>query len=223
MVKEVVNKQTSSLKKKTSKKAPKVSTAPAPAPAPAPAQAQAPVQEPVSTPVVETPVVDTAPVSDSNDQSGGEPDISQNFKDLLEKLASQANAIKTLTTEVKRLEKRVTKEFKEASRKNKKGTTKKSTDKPKRAPSGFAKPSPISNELSSFLGKNTGIEMARTEVTKYITQYIKDHGLQNPENKRHILPDTKLKNLLNAKDNDEVTYFNLQKYMKHHFPKNTNA
>ncbi len=215
MVKEVENKQTSSLKKKTSKKSSKTSKVTA---------SPAPVLEPVPAPVVETPVVDVpVPVSDTNDQNGGEPDISQNFKDLLEKLASQANAIKTLTTEVKRLEKRVTKEFKEASRKNKKGTTKKSTDKPKRAPSGFAKPSPISNELSSFLGKNTGIEMARTEVTKYITQYIKDHGLQNPENKRHILPDTKLKNLLNAKDNDEVTYFNLQKYMKHHFPKNTNA
>ncbi len=213
MVKEVENKQTSSLKKKTSKKSSKTSKVTA---------SPAPVQEPVPAPVVETPVVDVpVPVSDTNDQNGGEPDISQNFKDLLDKLASQANAIKTLTSEVKRLEKRVTKEFKEASRKNKKGTTKKNTDKPKRAPSGFAKPSPISNELSSFLGKSSGIEMARTEVTKYITQYIKDHGLQNPDNKRHILPDSKLKNLLNVKDNDEVTYFNLQKYMKHHFPKTT--
>ena len=213
MVKEVENKQTSSLKKKTSKKSSKTSKVTA---------SPAPVLEPVPAPVVETPVVDVpVPVSDTNDQNGGEPDISQNFKDLLDKLASQANAIKTLTSEVKRLEKRVTKEFKEASRKNKKGTTKKNTDKPKRAPSGFAKPSPISNELSSFLGKSSGIEMARTEVTKYITQYIKDHGLQNPDNKRHILPDSKLKNLLNVKDNDEVTYFNLQKYMKHHFPKTT--
>ena len=213
MVKEVENKQTSSLKKKTSKKSSKTSKVTA---------SPAPVQEPVPAPVVETPVVDVpVPVSDTNDQNGGEPDIRQNFKDLLDKLASQANAIKTLTSEVKRLEKRVTKEFKEASRKNKKGTTKKNTDKPKRAPSGFAKPSPISNELSSFLGKSSGIEMARTEVTKYITQYIKDHGLQNPDNKRHILPDSKLKNLLNVKDNDEVTYFNLQKYMKHHFPKTT--
>lgn len=211
MVKEVENKQTSSLKKKTSKKSSKASKA-----------TPAPVKEPEPAPVVETPVVDVpAQVSDTNDQNGGEPDISQNFKDLLDKLASQANAIKTLTSEVKRLEKRVTKEFKEASRKNKKGTTKKNTDKPKRAPSGFAKPSPISNELSSFLGKSSGIEMARTEVTKYITQYIKDHGLQNPDNKRHILPDAKLKNLLNVKDNEEVTYFNLQKYMKHHFPKTT--
>ena len=61
--------------------------------------------------------------------------------------------------------------------------------------------------------------MARTEVTKLITQYIKEFGLQNPSNKRHILPDEKLKAILNVTDADEVTYFNLQKYMKHHFPK----
>ena len=208
MVKDVEKKQTTTLKKKTTKKSSKVTKA---------ESTPAPVEP---TPVVETPVVETPAPSDTSDQTAGsEPDISQNFKDLLEKLSSQATAIKTLTVEVKRLEKRVSKEFKEASRKNKKGTYKKSSDKPKRAPSGFAKPSLISDELSNFLGKNSGVEMARTEVTKYITQYIKENGLQNPSNKRHILPDTKLKALLNVKESDEVTYFNLQKYMKHHFPK----
>ena len=214
MVKDLEKKHTTSLKKKTTKKSAKVTNA---APASAPASVPTLVDE---TPVVETSVVETPEVTDSSNQTAGsEPDISQNFKDLLEKLSFQATAIKTLTIEVKRLEKRVTKEFKDASRKNKKGGYKKATDKPKRAPSGFAKPSIISDELSNFLGKNSGVEMARTEVTKYITQYIKEHGLQNPSNKRHILPDTKLKALLNVKESDEVTYFNLQKYMKHHFPK----
>lgn len=96
-------------------------------------------------------------------------------------------------------------------------------DKPKRAPSGFAKPSQISEELCQFLGRPLGTQMARTEVTKHVTQYIKDHELQNPENKRHILPDPKLMKLLNATTEEEVTYFNLQKYMKHHFPASKSA
>ena len=61
--------------------------------------------------------------------------------------------------------------------------------------------------------------MARTEVTKYVTQYIKEQELQDPQNKRHIKPDKKLSKLLGSSDEDDVTYFNLQKYMKHHFPK----
>ena len=92
-----------------------------------------------------------------------------------------------------------------------------------RAPSGFAKPTLISDELCSFLGKPVGTEMARTEVTKSITAYIKEHSLQHAENKRRIMPDTALASLLNVDDSVELTYFNLQKYMKVHFPKSAAA
>ena len=70
-----------------------------------------------------------------------------------------------------------------------------------------------------------GTEMARTDVTKYITKYVKDNDLQNPENKRQIMCDSKLKDLLNVDDTVPVTYFNLQKYMKVHFikPEQPNA
>ena len=61
--------------------------------------------------------------------------------------------------------------------------------------------------------------MARTEVTKYLTKYIKEHKLQDESNRRKILPDNSLQKLLNVSSSDEVTYFNLQKYMKVHFPK----
>ena len=61
--------------------------------------------------------------------------------------------------------------------------------------------------------------MARTEVTKFLTEYISENNLQDKANKRKILPDTPLKKLLNVTSKDEVTYFNLQKYMKVHFPK----
>ena len=61
-------------------------------------------------------------------------------------------------------------------------------------------------------------KLARTQVTKEITAYIKEHNLQNQENKKIILPDKKLGALLNA-GKEEVTYFNLQKFMKVHFIK----
>jgi len=88
-----------------------------------------------------------------------------------------------------------------------------------RAPSGFVKPTLISDQLAVFLGKETGTMMARIEVTREINQYIRDHKLQDPANGRKINPDTKLKNLLVLQATDELTYFNLQRYMSHHFKK----
>ena len=60
--------------------------------------------------------------------------------------------------------------------------------------------------------------MARTEVTREINTYIRAHSLQDKDNGRKIIPDTKLKGLLKIKKGEELTYFNLQKYMKVHFP-----
>ena len=86
-----------------------------------------------------------------------------------------------------------------------------------RRPSGFVVPSHISDELATFLGKPVGTMMARTEVSKEINTYLRVHGLQDQHNGRIINPDAKLRNLLRLRDGDELTYFNLQKYMKHHF------
>lgn len=83
--------------------------------------------------------------------------------------------------------------------------------------SGIAKPGYISPELCKFIGKDVGTEMARTEVIKHVNAYIKNHGLQDAKNKRIIRPDSKLQSLLKTKKNDEVTYFNLQTYMKRHY------
>ena len=89
----------------------------------------------------------------------------------------------------------------------------------KRFPSGFVKPSLISDKLAIFLGKPVGTKMARTDVSKEINTYIRVHGLQCPYNGRRIYPDEKLRKLLNIDNGVELTYFNLQKYMKHHFHK----
>ena len=90
-----------------------------------------------------------------------------------------------------------------------------------RQPSGFVKPTRISKELAKFLGKKEGTEMARTEVTKEINAYIRSHQLQDPENGRIIKADSALSKLLSLSDSDELTYFNLQKFMSQHFAKAT--
>jgi len=115
------------------------------------------------------------------------------------------NAIKTL-------EKKTTRDLKLANKSKKKS-------KGLRKPSGFVKPALISNELANFLNQPHGIELARTEVTKIINAYIRANNLQDPTNGRKIVPDKKLTELLNVKKEDELTYFNLQRYMSPHFAK----
>ena len=96
-----------------------------------------------------------------------------------------------------------------------------SSTNPPRAPSGFAKPTLITSELADFLGKDHGTEMARIEVTRGINSYIREHNLQDHSRRLRIIPDQALRTLLRVPQKDELTYFNLQRYMSHHFVKAT--
>ena len=91
----------------------------------------------------------------------------------------------------------------------------------RKSPSGFAKPNKISNELCDFIGVPHGTEKSRTDITRYINSYVKEHNLNKPTNRRVILPDEKLKAILNVKDGEEVTFFILQRLISHHFPPKT--
>ena len=156
------------------------------------------------------PVVDVTPSTTA-------PEImkySEDFDKIFTQLQGMKNSISQIISDTKKIQKAVQKDIKSAERKQQRAGSKKG----KREPSGFAKPAVISNELCDFLGKPYGTEMARTEVTKYLTAYIKDHNLQQPEDKRRINPDKKLLKLLKLSKDDQVTYFNLQKWMKPHFP-----
>jgi chromatin remodeling complex protein RSC6 len=84
-------------------------------------------------------------------------------------------------------------------------------------PSGFNKPSPISSELAAFLNKPADFQMSRTDVTRALSAYIKEHNLQNPENRKFIIPDAPLASLLHINRDDTLSYFNLQKHLKHLF------
>ena len=88
----------------------------------------------------------------------------------------------------------------------------------KNSPSGFAKPNKISDELCDFIGVPPGTEKSRTDITRFINSYVKEHNLNKPENKRFILPDDKLKKILNVGDKEDINYFILQKLISHHFP-----
>ena len=95
----------------------------------------------------------------------------------------------------------------------------KANNKPKRKPSGFALKVNISDDLKNFMSLNKDDMVARTEVTKFLIKYIKEHNLQNPTDRRIIECDDKLKTLLKVPDGDTLTYFNIQRYMNVHFVK----
>ena len=188
-------------KKSASKKS---AAAPAPTPPPVPA----PEPEPVPAP---------APASSTTLAPSAPTELETLFANFNKKLSELRALESSLVSDFKKLHKATNKHLKEVSKKNKKRRVQ-DPNKPKRAPSGFAKPTPISNELCEFLSLPNKTEMARTEVTKLLTTYIKENNLQDENNKRKIVPDSALQKLLGVSDSDEVTYFNLQKYMKVHFP-----
>ena len=144
-------------------------------------------------------------------------ELVEQFNHIIDSLSQLKTKITDIQQEVKELEKKVKKQVKIYKKE-----TEKSKNKGNRKPSGFAKPTKVTKELCDFLNQKEGTEIARTEVTKTIIQYIQTHNLQNKENTKLILPDDKLKFLLGIDDKEELTFFNLQKYMNKHFlPKNS--
>ncbi len=172
-----------------------------------------------STKKVETPapVVETqaaAPVEEAPVEVAA-PTVIDQFGEFMAKLQAVSSQFSALRTEFRGLERQVSRDLKAAA----KVSAKRKRKTGNRAPSGFVKPTLISNELAAFLGKPEGTEMARTEVTREINAYIREHKLQDKDNGRKIIADKKLTGLLKLKKGDELTYFNLQKYMSPHFAK----
>ena len=167
-----------------------------------------------SAPVAAAPAVvvaATEPVA----ASAGAAGVTE-FSDFMSKLTQLSTLISSLKTEFRALEKRASRELKTATKASQKRAKRKNTN---RAPSGFVKPTLISSELASFLGKTAGTEMARTEVTREINAYIRANQLQDKSNGRRIIADAKLSSLLKLAAGEELTYFNLQRYMSPHFTK----
>jgi len=213
--------------KKSSKTVTETEQVAAPTPVPVVVESAAPVVEKKpKTPKASKGKVDVAPApepvvvapeSTHAEVADAEAPLAEQSVEFLAKLQQLSVMISTLKSEYRALEKKWTREVKSAQ----KVSSKRKRKNGNRAPSGFVKPTKISDELAAFLGKDKGSEMARTEVTRDINKYIRTHNLQDKENGRKINPDTKLAALLKLKKTDELTYFNLQRYMSTHFAKAT--
>jgi len=170
----------------------KATPAPAPAPAPVPTLAS-----PVATETVPAEATQT--------------EYDQALTSMFACMSGMAATIKDMQAKLKIVQREANKAMKAKTGK----TAKKSTSK--REPSGFAKPCKLSKELCTFLGKDEDCLIQRNDATKLIHQYIKENNLQKPEDRRYIIPDEKLKTIVSVPNDVQLSYFNLQTYIKHHF------
>jgi chromatin remodeling complex protein RSC6 len=193
--------------------APAAKAAKAPSTPKAKAADAAPVAAPAPAPAVEG-AEGSAPVAVEVDGAVS----TALYSSVLTKLQSAQAVLASIRSEVNELKRQHARELRAANKANKRRKT-----NANRAPSGFVKPTLISNELAAFLGKPEGSVLARTEVTREVNAYIRNQKLQDKDNGRKINPDAKLLKLLKLKKGEELTYFNLQKYMAAHFAKSSAA
>jgi len=190
-----------------------------------------PIVEPIVEPVVEpvvTPVV--TPVEQTITES-----LKQRFEKLIKSKQDLINELKREIQELRKMQRDLENAVKYASKKTKRKKTPRDDSNP-RKPSGFASPVIVSDDLYAFLaqfGVKSSDPIARTDVTRHITSYIKEHDLQNPEHRREIVPDAALKKLFgpamepkdpnNANSPLVYTYLKLQRYLSAHFPKKASS
>ena len=166
------------------------------------------VAEPKAAPakVVDTVVSDA--VVEGASAASALDDLVTKFTALTALFKETQSALKVLSKEYEKMKKTVSK----SERKRANARTN---------PNGFAKPALITDALCDFLAVPKGTEMSRTDVTRKINAYIKEHNLNKPENKRIILPDEKLRKILNVKPTEEVSFFSLQRFLSPLFVKKT--
>ena len=197
-----------------------VESTPAPAPAEKKAKkTKAPAVEvaaPVSAPAPVLPSeVVAAPAALPSEVPVDVATLSSKLGDFSSKIQQVAALLTSMKSDYKVLERTVARELKQASKS--KGKSRKTSAN--KNPSGFVKPTKISDELIKFLGKEANTEMSRVEVSKEINAYINEHKLKDEKCGRQINPDAKLTKLLKINKDEVLTFFNLQRYLKIHFIK----
>lgn len=162
---------------------------------------------PVTTPVVVAASPEPEkPVAEPGIDTSSLDDLASKFSSLATLLKETQAALKVLSKDYERMKKVISK-------------TERKRANARTNPNGFAKPAKITDALCNFLGVPIGTELSRTDVTRKINSYIKEHNLNKPENKRIILPDDKLRAILGVKPNDEVSFFSLQRFLSPLFVK----
>jgi hypothetical protein len=179
-------------------------------------KAKAPAAEVAApAPVVAAPATTDAPASTDAAAPIDVATLSSKLGDFSSKIQQVAALLTSMKSDYKTLERTVARELKQASKS--KGKSRKTSAN--KNPSGFVKPTKISDELIKFLGKEPGTEMSRVEVSKEVNAYINEHKLKDEKCGRQINPDAKLTKLLKINKDEVLTYFNLQRYLKIHFIK----
>ena len=193
------------------------------APAPVAVEAPTPAKKSGKKQAAPTPAPVTEGVVSTEAAASATPAEAQaatsDYSEFMTKLQQVSSLLSALKSEFRLLEKKSARQLKVSQ----KASAKRKQSSSNRAPSGFVQPTLISDELAGFLGKTKGSKMARTEVTREINAYIRTNNLQDKENGRRINADNNLSTLLKLKKGDELTYFNLQRYMSPHFAKTVKA
>jgi chromatin remodeling complex protein RSC6 len=171
----------------------------------------APVEVAPTTPETDNTTVDVSTV----EVATADVQVKERLEQLSAKLVTIATMVRELQNEIKVAEKELVKVVKANSKKSKRRVNNSGA---KKTPSGFAKPTPLTDALCDFLGVAKGTELARTDVTRRINAYIKEHNLQDPSDKRKIHPDNKLSTVL-APSDEPYSFFSLQRSIKHNFIK----
>lgn len=174
---------------------------------------RAPKKEAAPAATVATTDAPAEQASEGSDKTDLSTELNDEISELLKNVQARSALDSAIKASVKSIEKKVARMTKIME----KSTKKKRTGQNK--VSGFEKPTAISDELAKFVGEPVGAFLARTAISKKIHEYVKSNNLQDPKNRRIIHPDAKLKKLLKTGPNDELSYFNLQKYLKVHFKK----
>ena len=191
----------------------------APAPKKAAAKKTAKAEATVASPAAASPapvVVSSTPVEAAPVTSAPVTTLDDDMKALHTLASSVRESLSALQSGLKRLEKRVHRDMKDARKRRRRVKLDENGVEVKRAPSIFERPTQVTAELLTFLGRPAASLMSRSEVTKAVNDYVKANNLKN---KHDIKPDAPLRKLLAIGEGEPLTYFNLQRYLNRHYIK----
>jgi len=212
------------------KKTPVPAATPASATAAAPKAAKTPAKKAAAKAEVTVPVVDAAAaaapaVAADAAETRSAATILATLQESLKALGTETQTrVRALVAEATEAVKALKRDVRNSKRRVKKDPATMTPEErtaweARRANNAFLKLRPITDELATFMGLPAKSQRSQTDVTKFISTYVKEHKCFDPNFKRRIIPDAKLGKLLRVKDGQEVTYLNLQSFLKVHFVK----
>ena len=198
-------------------KAAKAAAEPKVAKAPKAAKTATPAKAEVTVPVVASTEA-PAPTSSSETQLAA---LAEQLKSLSSELSTKVRDAVRAVQEAAKTAKREARDSKKKKKVDPSTMTEeqRAAYEKRRANNAFLVQRPLTDELCHFMGLKSGDTRSQTQVTKFISEYVKSHSCFDPSFKRRILPNAALAKLLRVGDKDEVTYLNLQSFLKVHFIK----